>query len=165
MCSVCLKNKKPQKCPNCNDPILKEKVVSMKIVNASEFIDKVCFNERIKVVVNDKQFNITTHADTKIKHIFFYLQEFHHISEQVEINLCKFFAESTLERFKNIQVNFNESIGKKIKTVVIKYDEQALKMGSRVTLPSKIMEELPIKVSNFQPINQMKFEPEIVEEE
>ena len=54
MCSTCLKNKNPQKCPNCNDPILKEKVVSMKIVNASEFIDKVCFNERIKVVVNDK---------------------------------------------------------------------------------------------------------------
>ena len=43
---------------------------------------------------------------------------------------------------------------------MIKYDEQALKMGSKVTMPSKIMEELPIKVSNFQPINQMKFKPE-----
>ena len=75
--------------------------MSKLVMNASAFIEKVLFNERVKVVINDKEFSITTHAETRIKDIFFTLQEFNHISKHLEINHCKFYPEPVPSRFNS----------------------------------------------------------------
>lgn len=69
-------------------------------MNTSQFIHKKLFCETINIVVNEKQFKIITYSLTTVKDIFHILQEFDHISNRLEIKLCKFYADKIMNQIE-----------------------------------------------------------------